>query len=217
MGGHFRFDPAAQSMTFASAPKLVGRRSDIVDATLALAFEVGPDAVSTSLIAKRLGLTQPALYKHFKTKDAIWLEISLKLSDRIRKNVQDCASSTLAPEHALRNLICRHLAFIQDVPALPDIMVMRHDSKPSQALRHRLQTEMSHLRTLMVDLIQLSQDRKIMRNDIGPTDIATLIIGVVQSLVLRMIVSRDPSRLAIEGARLFDLQIEILAARGVPS
>lgn len=217
MGGHFRFDPTEQGMTLVDARKLVGRRSDIVKATLALAFEVGPGAVSTSLIAKRLGLTQPALYKHFKTKDAIWLEISVQLSDRISKNVQDCAMSTLSPERKLRDLICRHLAFIQDVPALPDIMVMRHDSDPSQAIRHQLQTQMSRLRTFMVDLIQLCQDRGSMREDIEAADIATLIIGVVQSLVLRMIVSRDPSRLVIEGERLFDLQIEVLAARGASS
>jgi AcrR family transcriptional regulator len=217
MGGQFRFDLVAQSMTLASVPKLVGRRSDIVEAALALAFEVGPNGVSTSLIARRLGLTQPAIYKHFKDKDAIWLEISLQLSDRIRNNVRECASSTLAPEHVLRDLLCRHLTFIQDVPALPDIMVMRHDGKPSQAVRDQLQVEMSHLRTLMVNLIQRSQDRGSLRHDIAATDIATLLVGVVQSLVLRMIVSRDPSRLAIEGARLFDLQIEILAARDVPS
>lgn len=204
-------------MTLASAPKLVGRRSDIVEATLALAFEVGPGAVSTSLIANRLGLTQPAIYKHFKTKDAIWHEISMQLANRISKNVQDCSVSTHTPEVKLRDLICRHLTFIQEVPALPDIMVMRHDSNPRQAIRHQLQTEMSHLRDLMVDLIQISQERGSLREHIAATDIATLIVGVVQSLVLRMIVSRDPSQLVIEGERLFDLQIEILAATGATS
>lgn len=204
-------------MILSDAPKLAGRQSDIVGATLSLAFEVGPDAVSTSMIAKRLRVSQPALYKHFKTKDAIWIEIAKQLSARIAENIETCRTSTLSPERRLRDLICRHLAFIQEVPALPDIMVMRHDSELRETIRQPLQTQMSRLRALMVDQIQLIQERGSIREDIAAPDIAMLIIGVMQSLVLQMIVSGDPSRLVTEGERLFDLQLKVLAARGTPS
>lgn len=198
-------------MTAPQAHTRNSRRSDIVRATLALAFAVGPDAVSTSLIAKRLGISQPAIYKHFKTKDAIWLEVSERLSERIGENILACNASPLSPERKLRDLVCRHLAFVQEVPALPDIMVMRHASASHQIIRQRLQREMARLRELMEDLIRQSQERNTIRADIAAADISTLIIGAVQGQVLRMIVSRDPSRLVADGQRLFDLQIRTLA------
>jgi len=201
-------------MTVSEAVVHSDRRKDIVKAILTLAFEVGPDAVSTSLIAKRLGVSQPALYKHFKTKDAIWLVASEELSERIAANVRDCIASPLPHDRRLRDLLLRHLAFIQEVPALPDIMVMRHASPSHQIIRQRLQTKMAQLRAVMVDLIQQAQNCGTLRDDIAATDIATLIIGVVQGLVLRMIVSREPSHLVRDGARLYDLQIGTLAPRG---
>lgn len=186
------------------------RRSEIVQATLNLAFEVGPDAVSTSLIAKRLGVSQPAIYKHFRTKDAIWLEVSRQLAARIVENIRLCKASPLAPEIRLRELVLRQLAFISEVPALPDIMVMRHASASHRAIRQRLQDEMAKLRDLMIDLIGQAQERNAIRADIAAADIATLIIGVIQGLVLRMIVSRDTSRMVADGKRLLDLQIGTL-------
>lgn len=210
MGWHHCVNPAASGVILSVPITRSNRQTEIIQATLDLAFEVGPDAVSTSLIAKKLGVSQPAIYKHFKTKDAIWLVISEHLCERIHANVQICKASSSTPECRLRDLVLGHLSFVRDVPAMPDIMVMRRASRSHQIIRQKLQTEMAQLRGLMVDLIRQSQDRGTMRADITATDIAILVMGVIQSLVLRMIVSRDPSRLLVDGERLIDLQIGIL-------
>jgi AcrR family transcriptional regulator len=191
------------------------RKSEIVAATLAVAFEVGPDAVSTSMISKRINVSQPAIYKHFPTKDAIWLAVSDQLARRLAENVEACRASRDTPEARLRTLVMRHIGFVQEVPALPDIMVMRQASPSHEAIRQRLQAEMANLRGLMVELVGAAQDRGVLRHDIAARDIVTLIIGIVQGLVLRMIVSRDPSSLSAEGERLYDLQIGMVAAKEV--
>lgn len=46
-------------------------RNQIVDAALIVLNEVGIDGLSTRLIAQRLGVQQPALYWHFKGKQAL--------------------------------------------------------------------------------------------------------------------------------------------------
>jgi TetR/AcrR family tetracycline transcriptional repressor len=46
-------------------------RDSIVDAALALLDEVGLDALSTRALAQRLGVKQPALYWHFKSRRAL--------------------------------------------------------------------------------------------------------------------------------------------------
>ncbi len=201
-------------MTLAEAPLSSSRQTDIIQTTLDLAFEVGPNAVSTSLIAKRLRISQPAIYKHFTTKDAIWQAISEQLAKGIAGNLREGRASSLPPERVLRDVILRHLAFVQHVPALPDIMVMRHASGCHQAIRQRLQQEMAQLRNLLADLIRQAQNSGVLRADIAAQDITTLLMGVIQGLVLRMIVSRDPSKIGDEGERLLDLQLSILEPQG---
>lgn len=46
-------------------------KSAIINAALDLLNEVGIDALSTRLLAQRLGVKQPALYWHFKSKKAL--------------------------------------------------------------------------------------------------------------------------------------------------
>ncbi|WIY23660.1 hypothetical protein [Parasedimentitalea psychrophila] len=45
----------------------------------------------------------------------------------------------------------------------------------------------------------------------APQDIATLIFGIIQSLVLRLLVTRDPSLLLSDGKRLLELQLSAFA------
>ena len=49
------------------------RQAAIVTAALELARETSPALITTSDIAAGVGVTQGALFKHFPTKDAIWL------------------------------------------------------------------------------------------------------------------------------------------------
>ena len=43
------------------------RKAEILEATLRLADELGPDRLSTEAIARAVGLTQPGIFRHFPT------------------------------------------------------------------------------------------------------------------------------------------------------
>ena len=47
------------------------RRAVIIEAVIELAAEQNPKGITTAAIAKRMGLTQGALFRHFPNKDAI--------------------------------------------------------------------------------------------------------------------------------------------------
>lgn len=51
------------------------RQAEIIAAVLQLAAERSPAEITTGDIAKALNLTQGAVFKHFPTKDAIWLAV----------------------------------------------------------------------------------------------------------------------------------------------
>ncbi len=57
-------------------------RAQIVDAALTILNEVGIDGLSTRLIAQRLGVQQPALYWHFKGKQALLAAMNAEMLKR---------------------------------------------------------------------------------------------------------------------------------------
>ncbi|WP_267551212.1 TetR/AcrR family transcriptional regulator C-terminal domain-containing protein [Rhizobium rhizogenes] len=57
-------------------------RDQIVDTALTVLNEVGVDGLSTRLIAQRLGVQQPALYWHFKGKQALLAAMNIEMLKR---------------------------------------------------------------------------------------------------------------------------------------
>src|SRR5262245_9611722 len=59
------------------------RKRQIVETALELVAEHGADAVSAQLIADTIGLSQPAVFRHFPTKEAVWMAVIGWLQDRL--------------------------------------------------------------------------------------------------------------------------------------
>lgn len=51
------------------------RRAVTIEAVIALAGTQNPSDITTAAIAKRMNLTQGALFRHFPTKDALWQSV----------------------------------------------------------------------------------------------------------------------------------------------
>ncbi len=51
------------------------RRDEVIDATLRLASDIGPDRITTDAIAKAVGLSQAAVFRHFPRKEDIWAAV----------------------------------------------------------------------------------------------------------------------------------------------
>ena len=151
------------------------RKAEIQQAVLRLAFDVGPDRVTTGMIADQLSLTQPAIYKHFPCKDEIWIAVADQLAKRIADNIARSRKAAFPPDVRLRMLVMDHLCLVQEFPALPEIMV-RRDAQDSQAtLRMRMQRSMASFRKALIANVSAAAKEGIFRADIDAGDAATLV------------------------------------------
>lgn len=190
------------------------RKSEIMAATLDLAFEVGPDHVTTGMIAARLGLTQPAIYKHFPNKEDVWRAVSETLSARIVENAHMGHQIGQAPIDRIRRLVVSHMHLITETPALPEIMVTRDPTGTLADARLRIQAAMSEFRGAVTRELERARLADHLRAGLRTEDCVTLLFGVIQSLVLRLIVTRNPAPLVREGERLLDLQLSFFSREG---
>lgn len=190
------------------------RKTEIVQAALTLAFEVGPERVTTGMIASHLGLTQPAIYKHFPSKDDIWGSAATTLGSQVTANILIATGHAENPIRHLRLLVLGHLRLVHEFPALPEIMVTRDPNGVQSAVRSEVRSSMTEFFHELTGAIENAQDVGSLRKDSAANDIATLFLGIIQSLVLRMLVTRDPSILLKDGERLLDLQLSAFAQTG---
>jgi AcrR family transcriptional regulator len=87
---------------------------DIVDAALWILDEEGLDGLRTTNVAKRLGVSQPALYSHLASLDELRAAVSARgaaeLSDRVRSAVGDRVGddAVRAMARAYRDYVRQH-------------------------------------------------------------------------------------------------------------
>lgn len=190
------------------------RKTDILAATLDLAFEVGPDNVTTGLIAARLGMTQPAIYKHFPKKEDIWQAVTAALCARILDNIVAAAQANDPPLATLKRLVLGHLQLVTATPALPDIMASRDPSGSLAPFRPHIHAEMAVFRSALQDAVGAAKQAGQICPTIETADAVLLLFGLIQSLVLRLIVSRNPLILQEDGERLLKLQLALMTPKG---
>lgn len=190
------------------------RKSEIERTALQLAFKIGPTQVTTGMIAKELGLTQPAIYRHYPKKDDIWAAIALHLGEQISRNIKASVTSDFSADARIRTLVLGHLNVVKENPALPEFMVVRDKKDGHIIVQDSIHDAMGAFRVALVANVKSAIEAGTFRADLDADDAATLIFGVIQSLVLRMMVTRKPAILMQDGPRLLDLQLTGFAPTG---
>jgi AcrR family transcriptional regulator len=94
------------------------RREQILDAAAELFAARGFHGVGIDDIGAAVGISGPALYRHFRSKDAILGEMLTSISERLHSGGRMRASSSPDGLGALGALIRFHIDFALDHPAL---------------------------------------------------------------------------------------------------
>ncbi|WP_131738951.1 SACE_7040 family transcriptional regulator [Actinomadura roseirufa] len=112
------------------------RRAEILAAAAELFARRGYHGASIGDLGRAVGLTGPALYRHFSGKEAVLAEMLLDISERLRaEGVRRAAAPD--PGRALDALLRWHIAFALDNPALITVHERELDNVP-EPQRHRV-------------------------------------------------------------------------------
>jgi len=89
------------------------RKNEIIKASEDLFYEYGYQKASLRDIARQVGITQAAIYYHFKNKEELLLTIIEKYSNELFFNLKACFSQKKDPVENLRDAIFHHATAIK--------------------------------------------------------------------------------------------------------
>ncbi|MCC1482748.1 TetR/AcrR family transcriptional regulator [Roseibaca sp. Y0-43] len=189
------------------------RKAQIVAEVLRLADEIGPDRLSTTDVARAIGLSQPAIFRHFPTKGALWLAVAEDIADRLQSYWAAAEAGATGPHERLKALIGAQLSAISETPALPSILFSRELQVDNPALREVFRKLLGVFQGRLVAAIRELQAAGHLRRDVIPEDVAILLTSLVQGVAIRWTLGARGFALVPEGLRLFDVQMELLRAK----
>mgnify|MGYP003670056316 CR=1 FL=1 len=181
------------------------RREEIIRVTLELAASQGVDDVTTQDMAQAMGVTQGAVFRHFASKDAIWLAVMHWVRDRMMSVLGRAASQGRDPLDALQRMFFAHIEFIAGHPAIPRVLTSQHLHGRNAVLRTLVTEIMLGYEEKIAGLLVDAKTQGLVRADLDPRAAATLYIGMIQGLVLQSSILRGQRTLSTEATRVFPL------------
>ena len=183
------------------------RKQQIVETVLELVAAHGAEAVSFQLIADRIGVTQPAVLRHFPTKEALWLAVMEWLEEHL---VGIYASADEADEAALvvlSGMFLQHIRLIERYPALAKLVLSDHLRLQFPSLQARFGTIHKGYMARLSAILDRAKSEDSVSETVDPKDAATMFLSLVQGLGFQFAIARVQGGVQSEAERLLALYL----------
>lgn len=183
---------------------------EIVAAALRLAQESSPALITTGDIASAIGVTQGAVFKHFPTKEAIWLAAMRWVRQDLLQTLEVAAAAAATPLDGLSAMFHAHVEFVLAHPGVPRVIFhdlqQPADSASKQEVRGLLQSYQKRLTTLLSQAAAQGQ----IRPDLDQEAAATTFVGLIQGLVMQSMLAGSTAKMRQQAERVFALYLDAL-------
>lgn len=181
------------------------RRDQIAAATLKVIALKGVGALTTSAIAREVGISEASLYRHFKGKDEILAVTVQKIVDGLRRNLENV--TRLSPEGQfvirLKRLFMLHLDYIEKNGGIPRLIFSDEIHLNKGDLKERLSGAINEYTSALESIIRQGQKAGQIIKELNPGAAALTIIGMVQVTAMRWSLSAFSFPLVAEGMKLW--------------
>jgi AcrR family transcriptional regulator len=181
------------------------RKAEIVAAALTLARDVSPGAITTGDIATAIGVTQGAVFKHFPTKDAIWVAAMEWVHLRLLAALRDAAAEQTTAVRSLEAMFRAHVAFVIAHPGVPRVIFHELQRRPDSPVKQEVRALLQGYRKLLLDRLRAGSSSGELPVGLDPDAAATLFVGIVQGLVMQSMLTGRPAAMKAQAEDVFGI------------
>lgn len=192
--------------------QLTGRQREIIEAALDIIADQGIQRMTIKNLARAVGVSEPALYRHFKSKFNILLSILVQYRLDLVELFEKGAHSPRSPMDAVSSLYREMFQGFVRRPSLSLVIfsedLFRYDRRLSQEVSATI--EMTHDR--VYGMLREGARRGEVRSDIPAKQLAWMVMGTMRLLVARWRISGYSLDLVREGQQLLAFMRAMLAS-----
>lgn len=188
------------------------RREATVEAVITLAARHNPGDITTAAIAREMGLTQGALFRHFPSKDVLWEAVMDWVATRLLARMDAAIGAHTHALDALEAVFLTHADFVAEHPGVPRMMFGELQRAEDTAAKRAARSLLAAYGKRVRQLIAGGQKRGELSPDIDAEAAAALFIGTVQGLVMQTFLSGKPKHIRTLAPGVFALYRRCIAS-----
>ena len=168
------------------------RKSVTIESVIKLAADHNPSEITTSQIAKHMGLTQGALFRHFPNKDSIWESVMSWVADRLLGQVEDAAAKEVSALRALEAMFLAHIKFVSEHPGVPRMLFGELQTSQETRAKVIVRNLLYRYGVVIETQIKRGQAMGEIETNVLPLVAAGLFVGSIQGLVMQSMLAGEP-------------------------
>jgi len=185
------------------------RQTEIIDKSIKIISDMGIQHLTIKNLSKSMGLSEPAIYRHFESKIDILLGI-LDYFSKVPKKLHSALEGKKFPLAALTEIFLAHVRYFSENSAQAAVIFSEEIFQNDKRLSEKVFSIMNENEEKILKLIKEGQEQKKIRNDIPAEQMATIIIGSLRFLITKWRLSNFSFNLEEKGGIVWNSISEMI-------
>jgi AcrR family transcriptional regulator len=181
---------------------LTERQQEIVEAAMHIVVTQGTHKLTIRNVAATIGVSEPAVYRHFPSKHDLLVALLEDLQSSIKPLFTSRDTVTLSFEDYVEKFLSSLFSHIAANPAFALFVFTEEAFHADAQLRPLLSQMLEDMTTLLERVIFTYQDHYRCRTDLTPATISLMLLGTIRLTVTRWHLQEQDMSLAAQAKPL---------------
>ncbi len=190
------------------------RQKEIISTALELIETKGIQGLTIKNISKQIGISEPAIYRHFESK----IEILTAILDMIKNSNNRLYTEEIIDQETatakIERLFQNHFQAFYNYPQFVSVIFAEEIFRNEKALLIKLKELINHNNLVLKDIIRNGQENNEIRDDIDTDSLATMILGTLRLYVKKWQLAEYNFNLLKEGNILIQMVVKLIRKPG---
>lgn len=186
------------------------RQEQIKQAVLDIIFTDGLKNLSTRNLAKKIGMSEATIFRHFATKQDIILSIIADFQNELIGALSTIANSKVESKQRLHDFLCTTVKYLTDNKGITILLLSEASNNNDAVLKDKLRQIFNSQKELFSKIICDGIATGLWDENISVDDVATLYMGIPVSVNVNLVLSGGEFHLDNFCKRMMRLLLKIL-------
>lgn len=186
------------------------RKAQIKKAVLDIISEEGVHSVSSRNVAKRVGITDGAIFRHFESKREIIKSIMDDVQTELMAHLRSIVEGEDGAEEKLYSFLHAHITYLFEHKGIAVLLFSEAAHLNYKELRSQLHAILTEQKALIMKIIKDGVKEGTWKKKVNIDDASSLYMGILVIFNVRLFLAEKDIRVEDYCKRMFNLMSELL-------
>ncbi|GET22642.1 TetR/AcrR family transcriptional regulator [Prolixibacter denitrificans] len=189
------------------------RQLEIIHTGIKLIAEKGLQGLTIKNLSNAIGISEPAIYRHYKNKKEILVNIIDFFSGSTESNITRIAQSDSSSFDKLRQAFEFQFSRLQKNPALISVISSEEIYQGEDYLKEKIRDITLLVAGKLEEIVKEGQVKKEIRDDVPSSQITIIIMGAMRMMMMKWQLFEQKINLVEEGSKILENVLMLISRK----